>query len=123
MLSTTSGMRGAVGARSPASRKVCDRATAELQRGPRSTPASYLHGSRCGPPSASPLLVPPVHGRSADATSIPRAFKSEALLSLKCRLERQLRLAVHRCCRHRTGKSECHRQAVVVKARVEVDLG
>ena len=50
------------------------------ERGPRSTPASYLHGSRCGPPSASPLLIPPVHGRSGDATS-RRAFKSQSSAS------------------------------------------
>lgn len=41
-------------------------------------------------------------------------------------LERQLRLAVYRCryenIADRIGKSDCYRQPIVVKTRVEVDL-
>jgi hypothetical protein len=96
MLSTTFGMVSSVVARSSVCTEVCDRATAELQE--RTSPhACLLPWIPMRTSFNFPSLVSSVHGRSADAASRPRAFKSEALLSLKCRLERQRRLAVHRC--------------------------
>src|SRR5690349_15788775 len=87
MLSPTFGMVGAVVARSPARREVCDRATAELQD------RTSLHSCFLPPwipmrttfsfPSSSSPGSPPLCRRHKP----PPRFKSEALLSLNVDLK------------------------------------
>ncbi len=80
MLSTTSGMLGAVVSRSAARKEVCDRATTEVQG------RASLHSCFLPPwiPMRTTFSFPssnsPVHGRSGDATS-RRAFKSQSSAS------------------------------------------